>query len=294
MTVSREPTFGDYVKAAFLASPRIPLLGNLPLNLLAVGTFATLGLLHPGFWLVGAGIEVALVASLASHPRFRSHVRGRALAAQAAAQSASVERALEDRLRPLEQADRDRYYDLAARVAAAESEAARTDNVVAEAATRGLRSLQDVYLDLLLTLARLGPRVDPELEDKLQRELDAEERVLAHPDEPGDDPRVRRSREATVALLRQRIANLTSARRDVEYLRSELRRIEHQVDLIVDEASRVDDPTQVARRVDAVAATFDDTREWMRKHREILAEVEADVARPSRPPPSATRTPAGS
>src|SRR5262249_3826056 len=63
-----------YLKAAFWASPEIPALGKVPVNLLAVLGFAILGLGNPGFWLLGLGLEAAYLFGLAGNRRFRKYV----------------------------------------------------------------------------------------------------------------------------------------------------------------------------------------------------------------------------
>ena len=60
-----------YIKAAFLAGPRVPGLGRLPLNALGVFGFAILGLGHEAFWLLGAGLEAGYLMMVATHPRFQ-------------------------------------------------------------------------------------------------------------------------------------------------------------------------------------------------------------------------------
>lgn len=61
----------EYLKKAFWAGPTVSGLGRLPLNALAVLGFSILGVGHPAFWLLGAGLEAAYLAAVASHPRFQ-------------------------------------------------------------------------------------------------------------------------------------------------------------------------------------------------------------------------------
>src|SRR5262245_1084088 len=61
----------EYLKAAFWAGPSVRGLGRLPLNALALLGLGILGFGHPGFWLIGAGLEAAYLATLTTHPRFQ-------------------------------------------------------------------------------------------------------------------------------------------------------------------------------------------------------------------------------
>src|SRR5260370_37319896 len=69
----------DYLKAAFWMAVPIPGLGRLPVNVLLVAGCAILGFANPGFWLLGAGAEAALLAVLATNPRFQRAVDARRL-----------------------------------------------------------------------------------------------------------------------------------------------------------------------------------------------------------------------
>src|SRR5688572_6157583 len=60
-----------YIKAAFNARP----MGMfVPPNWVGVGVFALLGLLNPGFWAIGAGLELAYLFLLSSSRRFQNVV----------------------------------------------------------------------------------------------------------------------------------------------------------------------------------------------------------------------------
>ena len=61
----------DYVRAAFNARP----FGMfVPPNWIGIGAFALLGLTEPGFWLLGAGLELGYLAMLATNTRFQRTV----------------------------------------------------------------------------------------------------------------------------------------------------------------------------------------------------------------------------
>ena len=64
----------DYVREAFNAKPRVPGLGDVPANWLFVLATGVLGLVNPGVWLLGAGVELAYLTVLSHNERFRKFV----------------------------------------------------------------------------------------------------------------------------------------------------------------------------------------------------------------------------
>src|SRR5512136_1348774 len=63
-----KPSFSDYVREAFHARP----IGMfVPPNWVGLGVFGLLGLLNPGFWVMGVGLELAYLGILATNKRFQ-------------------------------------------------------------------------------------------------------------------------------------------------------------------------------------------------------------------------------
>ena len=269
--MSTPPSYLDYVKEAFNASPRVPGLGGLPVNWMGLATFATLGILNPGFWLVGAGLELAYLATLSNNPRFQSYVRGKRLAASSRDERMQALDTEQQRLAQLTEAERLRYEDLLARIAQVPTSGTGASALIADVAHDGLTVLRSTFLDVLLASSRLREAARKDRRQALRDELAREVNFLESLG-PDGDPRIRRSRQGTVDILRRRLANVDDAIRDRDFLDSELRRIEQQVALVIDEASLADDPESLTRRIDQVTETFGETREWMRLHKELLDE----------------------
>src|SRR6266446_686331 len=103
-----KPTFWDYVRSAFNARP----IGMfVPPNWIGIGVFGFLGLLNPGFWIIGAGCELAYLGWLATHPRFRQLVDGGKLLGE----RQRWQERLFDLLRQLRPEDQQRYRTLQGR-----------------------------------------------------------------------------------------------------------------------------------------------------------------------------------
>ena len=62
------PGAWDYIRKAFNARP----MGMfVPPNWIGLGSFAILGLLDPGFWVIGLGVELAYLWILGTNKRFQ-------------------------------------------------------------------------------------------------------------------------------------------------------------------------------------------------------------------------------
>jgi len=280
-----ELTYWDFVQEAFNARPPIPGLGGIPLNWMALAGFGTLGLLNPGFWLIGAGLEVGFLFLLAQNPRFRSYVRGRRL--QAAKQhSATRWREQQDEIKanlaPHSQARFEAFVERVEQARAARGEDEIT-GMIGDVADDGLHRLRWIYLRLLASAEKLQQQVDPSVRKELQAELDGYVRKLEGLG-PDADSRIRHSLDQTVGILRQRVTNLENAQNNLTWIDSELRRIEHQAELIIEEAALATDADTLSSRIDAVTATFSETQEWMRLNKDLLSDLGDDE--PPRPPPN--------
>jgi hypothetical protein len=66
--MAAKPGFFDYIKAAFNARP----LGMFVApNWVGLGAFGLLGMMEPGFWVLGAGLELGYLFALATNERFQ-------------------------------------------------------------------------------------------------------------------------------------------------------------------------------------------------------------------------------
>ena len=92
-------SYFDYLKAAFHRRVDVPLLGHIPLNKMALGAFAVLGLANPGFWLLGLAAELTYLVGVGGNPRFQKVIDGERLMAAQEGWEGKVEAAVE-RLSP--------------------------------------------------------------------------------------------------------------------------------------------------------------------------------------------------
>ncbi|HZF13002.1 MAG TPA: hypothetical protein VFE33_29785 [Thermoanaerobaculia bacterium] len=225
-----------YFKEAFWFGVTVPGLGRLPVNPLATLGFGILGFGHPAFWLLGLGLETAFLTSLATNRRFQLWVDGRSrgtieTAARARRQElvGKLSRGARDRLGALE--------EKCARILEVYREA-QADDYVVDGNQDALDRLTWIYLKLLVARDHLQATQAEIREDDLKRRIaDLEQATSGDPSGAPTSASLRESQQATLKLLRQRLANLARCARTIQEVDSDLERVEAQIDLVLENAS---------------------------------------------------------
>jgi hypothetical protein len=192
--------------AAFWARASLPGLGRVPVNAVGLAGLAILGFGHPAFWLVGLGLETGYLALLASQPRFQRLVDGMARAGDEG-DAAARRRELVARLSPAARERTERLEATCTRVLGLEAEA---DSLVlagdreALARLSWIQRLSWIHLKLLLARERLEATPSSAERDLARRVAELESALAA----PVASPQLRESQQATLDILKQRLANL--------------------------------------------------------------------------------------
>lgn len=241
-----------YLQAAVLASPAIPGLGRFPLNLLGLGACAVLGFANPGFWFLGAGLEVAYLGWLLSSPSFRRWVdQGSAIARQAEDDPAALRRQLLDRLEPPLRAAQQEIDAAAARVIDI-LKGGGADEFTLIASRDALDRLAWTHLKLLVAQATLeAPDVvagDPAAQ-AAALERDLADPTLAEP--------VRRSKQATLDILRRRIAVRAERGQHLAEIAADRERIAAQLALARENAAVAGRPLGISGEVELASGSLD-------------------------------------
>ena len=243
-----------YLKAAFWASPEVAGLGRLPANVLLLAGFAILGFGHPGFWLLGLALEGAYLYALTTSARFRHLVDSERL--HLSESSAEQERlALVTKLSP---ESRDRLEKLTAkcaRVMPLEREA-QVEDFLVEANREALRKLEWLYLKVLIAQQTLWALDADGAECELLRKVEVL-RSEVRADRLSRS--LRESKEATLHILEQRLANLERREQSLAEIESDLTRIEAQVDLAVDNAGMRGKTEAISANISLVSQMLDDS-----------------------------------
>lgn len=274
-----KPRLLRYLAAAFNARPWGMFV---PPNWVGIAGFAILGTLNWGFWLLGAGLELAYLFSLTTSPRFQKLVDGRLQAEEQSEWGSKLQRLVAS----LDASGQHQYSDLEARCRSLASEA-RTSH--SELGTETQRTLGQtlsrllwVYLQLLVTrqaTIRLLPEGGKHQNDLEPRIRDVSLRLQ----DSGLDADLKRSLEGQLDLLNQRQASQREARLKLDFIDSELVRIEEQVNLVRDQALLASDAEGASARIDAIASTLGSTTQWIRDQSRLSTELAESIQ--GTPPP---------
>jgi hypothetical protein len=280
-----KPGFLQYLTAAFNARPFGMVVAPNWVGLAAAGL---LGLANPGFWVLGAGLELGYLLLLATNDRFRRTVTASQISTASASDdwTARIGRAL----LALGERDRLRYQAIAERcrsIIDLQVKQLPSEPIGLESQNDGLARLNWMYLRLLL-MRNSVQKVHGEgaSTQDLPGAIARLERRLVDEQLDGE---LRRSLEGQVEILRQRITQHGEAERQLTYIDSELARIEQQVELIREQAALSMDPAVLSSRIDEIAATLGGTSQWMRDQQKVFGAME-DLLIDTSPPTSAYRS----
>ncbi len=243
-----------YLKAAFWEGVTVPGLGLLPVNLFAMLGVAVVGLVNPGIWLIGLGLETAFLFTVATNGRYRNVVDARDRQTERQGQDAEAKRQsiiteLPDEARR--------------RLAALEGTCAQTiliqrnsqaGAVVLDDSRDALQRVAWLYLKLLLARQRLLEQARLDAGTDLATRLAGLERELA---DPALGTALRASKSATHELLLKRQQNQARRGQALAEIDSDLARIEAQVDLARENATIQEQPTAVSTNLDLVSHLLD-------------------------------------
>lgn len=270
----------DYVRAAFHRKMEVPMLGQMPVNALALGAFAVLGIANPGFWLLGAAAELAYLLGLSSSGRFQKLVDAElALDAQSGWEErvrAEVERLAPD--------SRHRYAQLLGecRRILGLSESAEGASL---AGVRGLRSSSlNQLLWIFLRLLRSRELIRDNLQNVDRKALAAEAEATQKRLDALDrehNAALARSLEGTHEIQLRRLANLDRAAASQGVIDAELARIEQHVELIREESAVWGKPEALSERLDAVTGAMSETTRWMADNAELFSSLGGEEATPA-------------
>lgn len=246
-----------FLKEAFFFRVPTRILGAVPANLLFVGAMAVFGFGHPGFWFLGAGIELTYLLVVAGNPRFQrlvlmelkerqreSHLERLTRVLTGFSQFVREQSAPATRVVPnaaqIPQLRADtagaaaldpgqaRYNTLADRVTQI-VERYRTDHVddqLARSNQESLHALLLVYAELLYTRAKLASL------EAAPGKLEAEsERLRAELARGGLSREIAESKQATLETLQKRLAGRQRRILTDAQIASDLERVEQQVEL---------------------------------------------------------------
>ena len=272
-----KPTFWDYIGKAFSARPSNMFV---PPNWIGIGAFAFLGLLNPGFWIIGAGCELAYLGWLGTHPRFQKLVDGgRMLDEQRNWQQRRAELT-----RQLPPEDQQLYRTLESRCRGILEQQAKASTLSpgTDEQGAGLGKLVWIYLRLLLTRESIRKIIresskSPDEETQMDGRIGKLQEQLKDTNLSED---LRKSLGGQIEILQMRVAKKREAVEKLAFLDAELTRIQEQVELLREQAVLATDPETVSQRIDQVTTTLGGTNQWIQDQQKIYGAMEDLLADP--------------
>lgn len=273
--------YWDYVKKAFFARPYVKGLGQMPANELAVLAVGVLGFVNPGFWILGAGLEIGYLAMLSHNPRFRKWVDSM----QAAAASGDLAARKEAVLGGLNEPRQRRYRKLEASCAQmlSSTRGLAAGGALDQQVYENVNRLLWIYLKLLATSQVLADHLEAVSREKLEQEIAIYQREHDAALQDPSKERIAKSLAGTLEIAQKRLENLDKAQEDAQFIQAELHRIEQQVSLMIQEATLARDSSFLTDRVDTVMQSFSQTQDWMKANAELLGPVQEEL---DVPPPT--------
>jgi hypothetical protein len=260
----------NYIVRAFNARPwGMP----LPPNWAGLAAFGLLGFEEPGFWILGAGLELAYLLMVGTNRRFQRLVDGET----ALSQQQTAAQKLAAVLGKLSPADRGRYDALEARCRSI-LETHGQGEVAAQ--WEGLQRLVQVYLRLLTTKGTISAALD----SGAARAIDVQIKDVSARLKGATSPELHHSLADQLAILAERKKRQGEARDKLAYIDAELSRIEQQVELIRESLLVNADPQALSTRIDSIAETLNETSGWIKEQQALYGQTEELL---SEPPPIA-------
>lgn len=254
---------GRYLWSAFNARP----LGMpLPPNWLALAAVGLLGaFISPGFWVLGAGLELAYLGLLASSKRFRNAVDAGEVRVDPA------EQRYESTLAQLGDSQRQRQQRIEGRAREVLQLLSRSPLMASHADS--LEQLVWLNLRLLVAGQALSVVVDTAAQDsaELQRQEEQIDQRLAASD-LGDE--LRRSLEQQKQVIDARQAAHAEGLRRKEHVDAELQRIDQQIALIREQTLLATDEEQIGTALNALTSSFNEASRWLNDQRDLLGVLE--------------------
>jgi hypothetical protein len=253
----------SYLWAAFMARPfGMP----VPANWFMLAAFGLMGaFLSPGFWVLGAGAEVAYLLGLSRNQRFRNTVDA------GAHQDDPADQRYRGLLQQLAVLDRKRQEQIEGRAREIMDTLGQSPLLATHADS--LEQLVWLHLRLLAARQAIGRVVETARREAVG--LTDQERSIQRRMESADlSAELRRSLEQQQGVIDARQAAHAEAQRRAEHVDAELNRIDQQIALIREQALLATDEERIGASLDALAASFNEASKWLSSQRDLLGALD--------------------
>jgi hypothetical protein len=221
--------------------------------------------------------EVGYIGLLGSHPKFREYIDAQEAKANREAGSATSQQTLAYIMRMLPRDLTNKFDELRSQCVELRQIAAELKNPGKTPSSMPLDSLQTagldrllwIYLRLLYTQFSLSRFLQKTNADGIDQDIEQmEQRLKQLPAENKDAPdprwqRVRKTLEDNLQTSRDRLANLTKAKENYQFIQLEIERLENKIRSLSEMAVNRQEPDFISGEVDHVASSMMDTEKTM-------------------------------
>jgi hypothetical protein len=276
-----KPSFWTYLGAAFNARPFGMFVAP---NWVGLAAFGLLGLANPGFWLIGAGVELTYLFGLATNQRFQRAVS----AWQNSGTDLEWKQRQDALISRLSDTDQARYVAFAARCRTILDLFQQHDPSGSSVETQGenLGRLTWVYLKLLLARRAMSRVLK---EPTLGETQELESRLAQLRNQLGDQTltdELRRSLSSQAEILEQRVTQRREGREKLDFLEAEITRIQEQVELLREQAALSADADGLSARLDEITGSLGGASQWITDQQKLYGSLD-DLLQ--EPPPASAR-----
>jgi hypothetical protein len=239
-------------------------------NWIGLAAFGLLGLVNPGFWVLGVGLELAYLYVLAQSKRFRDHIDSLS-SSKGVDDGRSRLEALLAHLDPQSQA---RWRHLSSRCQQI-LDAQPEDRAGLDVQAEELGRLLWLYAKLLRTRSMLeGLLREARQKGEDERTLEKRAKDLARSLDAARSDEMRRSVQAQIEILKRRAERQAEAQARVAHVDADLDRIEQQVELLREETLLTTDASTLSRRIDTASSTLTETVQWVKEQEDTTADLD--------------------
>jgi len=267
-----EPGYGDYLRAAF--NYRVPVrgLGGVPINWLFLGAVGVASIVAWPVLLVGAGAEIGFLSALANSDRFQRSVRARMLQTRDEALLDQQDVAASG-LSPGAQARYAAFRQRCSEIVEIARKLQPADGSELQTYADHLAELRSVYVRMITLLGVFSRysvdwnKTDPEPAMRaVEKELEREDLSDS----------MRRSKEATLGVLRRRAESRKAISERAHVLHSEIGRLEQEVALLRDQALLTRDPSVLTQSMDSAAGILEQHNAWLQENAAVFERLEQE------------------
>ena len=272
--MNHEPTFTDYVKAAFHFTVPVSGIGGLPLNYLFIGISLGFTIAYWPFLMFCSAVEFLYLMVLASHPRFQRAVRSRVLQLG----KMETESTLDDLVKTLPDPARMEYQNFCRCC----DESMRMGKIAFGPSGESLMNSYDdnirkfrmIFAKMLRMREILERNSRPGDEDIIRKRIEELESCMADADVPDV---TRESERNTLQILNQRLEIQTKIREQLSHITAEIARLKEELLLVRDQVLiNSSSPTALGDKVTETASVVQQHSDWLRDQGQFLQQIEME------------------